>query len=98
MSNESLSRAYELTQAMNAAAAEGDWLYAAELADTRSPLLMSLTADQTPEALATIQAIQDIDAEIERIAQRGRDALMSDMHASMRRVEAVSFYQATGRL
>lgn len=98
MSHEPLSRAYELTQAMNAAAVAGDWVRAAELADERSPLLMSLGADQTPDALATIRAIQALTADITRIAQQGRDVLADDLNASMRRVEAVSFYHTTGRL
>ncbi|MGH8777754.1 flagellar protein FliT [Paraburkholderia sp.] len=98
MSHETLSRAYELTQAMSAAAAASDWLRAAELADERSPLLMSLGAGQTPDALATIRAIQALNADITRIAQQGRDVLTNDMNASMRRVEAVSFYHTTGQL
>lgn len=98
MSHEPLSRAHELTQAMNAAAIAGDWVRAAELADERSPLLMSLGAEQTPDALATIRAIQALDADITRVAQKGRDVLADDLHASMRRVEAVSFYHTTGRL
>jgi flagellar protein FliT len=95
---ESLSRAYELTQAIHSAVAEGDWPRAAELAEVRSPLLMSLTAVQSPEALAMIRAIQGLDAGIERTAHDGREAMASRQNDAMKRIAAANLYQTTGLL
>jgi flagellar protein FliT len=98
MLQESLSRAYEMTQTIAAAIDAGDWLMASDLADARAPLLMSLTADQTPEALATIRAIQELDAVITRRTQEEREALMSRQSGAMKGIAAASLYQTTGKL
>jgi len=98
MSLESLSRAYELTQAMSAAAAVGDWPRAAELAEQRSPLLMALAPAQTPEALAMIRAIQELDAALARKTHDERGAIANRFVEAMKGIAAASFYQATGKL
>ena len=55
MSNETLTRAYELTRTLVAALDAGDYCVAADLADERSPLLMSLGREQSDTGLAMIR-------------------------------------------
>ena len=45
-------RVWELSQAIEVAAVEGNWALAASLAETRSPLLMTFAPEQSAEALA----------------------------------------------
>lgn len=96
--DETLSRVFELTEAMEAAAAQGDWLHAAALAQERSPLLMSLPPTQTPHALSVIRAIQDIDSAVTRHADAGRDELATRLNDSMQRIKAAGSYQTVGKL
>ncbi|QCP47754.1 flagellar protein FliT [Trinickia violacea] len=98
MTQESLSRAYELTKTIASAVEAGDWLFASDLADERSPLLMTLGPTQTPEALATIRAIQEIDATITRKTHDEREAMMSRQSEAMKRIAATSLYNTTGKL
>ncbi|TKC89224.1 flagellar protein FliT [Trinickia terrae] len=98
MTQESLSRAYELTKTIAAAVEAGDWLFASDLADERSPLLMTLGQTQTPEAIATIRAIQEIDATITRKTQDEREAMICRQSEAMKRVAATSLYNTTGKL
>jgi hypothetical protein len=98
MSEQPLDRAYELTEAMSAAASAGDWLRAAQLAEERSPFIMSLTANQPPEAMAKIRAIQQFDAAITGHATAGRDVMTNQLGDALTRIAAAGFYQQTGKL
>lgn len=94
----SLSRAYALTRSIAEAAAQDDWLAASQLADERSPLLMSLRPEQTDEALAVIREIGLIDTAVMQRAGGARDMMASRFQDAQRRVAAASFYQKTGQL
>lgn len=98
MQTESLARAYELTKTMAVAIETGDWQFASDLAEERSPLLMSLSAAQTEEALATIRAIQQMDEQIMQQSVAAREAV-ADAHAeAQKRISAANFYQSTDQL
>ncbi|MEX3937457.1 flagellar protein FliT [Paraburkholderia phymatum] len=98
MIDKSLSLAYELTHALQDAISQGAYTTAAQLAEKRSPLLMRLTADQTPEALKMIREIQRIDAAIMQQAEAGRDQLAARQSAAVSKIEAARQYQATGMM
>jgi hypothetical protein len=93
-----LKRAHGLTQAIESAIAEGDWVRASSLAQERSPLLMGLQADQTPEALAIIREIQRIDAAIAQQAHAGQERLVAQQSQSMYKISATSMYHKTGMM
>jgi len=88
-----LSRAWELTQAIEQAALLADWPTAARLVEQRSPLLMSLSASQSADAIATIRRIQAIDAAIMSDAEITRCELQSEFQAALRSTEAAHRYQ-----
>ena len=94
----SLNRAYELTRSIAEAVSQDDWLAASQLADERSPLLMSLRQEQTDEALAVIREIQSIDSAVMQRVGGAREAMTSRFQDAHRRVAAASFYQKTGQL
>ncbi|WP_206950690.1 flagellar protein FliT [Trinickia acidisoli] len=98
MQNESLSRAYELTRTLVAALDAGDFGFAADLAEERSPLIMSLTAEQTDEALVMIHEIRDMNATIMQKASAARDAISARFSEAQRRVSAARQYQTAGQL
>ncbi|CAG4899280.1 flagellar protein FliT [Paraburkholderia gardini] len=98
MADEPLDRALDLSQAIEAAAVEGDWLRAAALVEERSPLLMSLSPTQTPEALDKIRTIQRIDVAITEQAKTGSDRIASQHSAAIGRIKAVRLYHTTGML
>ncbi len=79
-----LSRAWELTQAIQHAATRGDWITAARLAEERSPLLMSLAASQTPDAMVTIRRIQEANSAIMADAQTTQRELQTEFRAALR--------------
>lgn len=98
MTDEPLDRALGLSEAIEAAAVEGDWLRAAALVEERSPLLMSLSPTQTPEALEKIRTIQRIDVAITEHAKAGSDRIASQHSEAIGRIKAVSLYHTTGML
>ncbi|CAG4903339.1 flagellar protein FliT [Paraburkholderia saeva] len=98
MTDDTLNRALGLTQAIETAVAEDDWVRASALAEERSPLLMSLSPTQTPQALETIRAIQRIDASIREYIRNGHDRLAAQHGAALKRIESVSLYHRTGML
>jgi len=98
MSDESLAHAFELTMEIKAAAIAHDWLRASSLAEARSPLLMALSPAQTPDGLVTIRAIQTVDATIAEYFKSEQDTLANQLRDSMKRIEAASFYQMTGKI
>ncbi|WP_246173964.1 flagellar protein FliT [Paraburkholderia hayleyella] len=95
---DSLAQAFALTEAIQTATAENNWVCAAALVEARSPLLMSLQPAQTPEALEIIRAIQRIDGMIALHAQEEKEAMMARQNSAMQKIESVSLYQTTGML
>ncbi|QGZ62705.1 flagellar protein FliT [Paraburkholderia acidisoli] len=84
---------WQLTKAIEQAAAVGEWERAAQIADERSPLLMALGAQQPPAVLAQIREILAIDAHIAKVAQNAQTTLGVEYEASMRATRNVSQYQ-----
>lgn len=90
-------RLLSLTHAIEDAAALADWPEAARLTEERSPLLVSLTADQDPAALEMIRLIQAIDATILTNAQTTQVELQAEYRAAMTRANAAGQYQQVAR-
>ncbi len=98
MVSESLARALELTRTLVAAVEAGDWQFASDLVEERSPLIMGLGPDQSDESLATIRAIQDMDAAVMGRARDEHAAMSNEFSAAKQRIAAAGFYQSTGQL
>jgi hypothetical protein len=98
MSNESLSRAYEMTRTLVAALDAGDFAFAADLAEERSPLLMSLEREQTDEALAMIREIMAMNESIVDKASAARDAVAANHTDARQRVSAAREYLTAGQM
>jgi flagellar protein FliT len=96
--NDSLTRALDLTRALEDAVSQQDWPRASAIVEERSPLLMSLKPEQTPEALDKIRMIQKIDAGISAQARNGMDRLSERHGSALQRIKSVSMYHATGML
>ncbi|ACC72161.1 flagellar protein FliT [Paraburkholderia phymatum] len=96
--NDSLTRALDLTRALEDAVSQQDWPRASAIVEERSPLLMSLGPQQTPDALEKIRAIQQIDAGITVQARAGMDRLSERHGDALRRIKSVSLYHTTGML
>ncbi len=88
-----IERIWQFTKAIEQATAVGEWERAAELADQRSPLLMSMGAQQPPAVLAQLKEIMAIDARIADAAQVAQRTLGAEYQASMRATRNVSQYQ-----
>ena len=93
-----LTRVWELTQAIEHAATMSDWSNAARLAEERSPLLMSLSASQTCDAMATIRRIQAVDAAIMADAKTTRRELHAEFQVALRGTEAAGQYGQVAQL
>lgn len=87
-----------LTGEIEHATAIGDWIEAARLAEIRSPLLMSLSGQQTPAALDAIRSVMTRDSAIVADAQHSQSELQSEFNEAMRRSKAVGLYHQTARL
>ena len=98
MSNESLARAYEMTRTLVAALDAGDFAFAADLAEERSPLLMSLEREQTDEDLAMIHEIMALNESIVSKASAARDAVAATHTDARERVSAAREYLAAGQM
>ncbi|WP_322027022.1 flagellar protein FliT [Burkholderia sp. BCC1977] len=98
MTTDTLSLAFDLTRAMQSAADARDWVRVAVLADERSPLLMSLSGEQTSDALDRVRQIMAIDASITKHAQADHDRLADEFAQSQERIKAARLYQKTGML
>jgi flagellar protein FliT len=93
-----VERVLGLTLDIEHAAHMADWTEAARLSAQRSPLLKSLTAAQTPQALATVRRIQALDAAVLAQARQAQQELHGEYQAAMTRVKAAGAYQAGARL
>lgn len=98
MSNESLTRAYELTRTLVAALDAGDFAFAADLAEERSPLLMSLEREQTDEDLVLIREIMAMNESIAGKASAAREAIVASHSDARQRVSAARQYLSTGQM
>ncbi|HEV3430260.1 MAG TPA: flagellar protein FliT [Paraburkholderia sp.] len=83
---------WQFSKAIEQAAAVGEWERAAQLADDRSPLLMSLGASQPPSVIMQLKEVQAIDARVAEAAQLAQRALGAEYQASMRAARNVSQY------
>lgn len=88
-----IERIWQITKAIEHAAAVGEWEDAARLADERSPLLMSLPAAPAPAVLATLREVQAIDAAVAQAAQAAQHTLNTEYRAAMQATRNASLYQ-----
>jgi flagellar protein FliT len=95
---ELIERLLAMTREIEQAASLADWPEAARLTDARSPLLMSLSADQEPAALEMIRRIQAIDEALLADAATTQDELHIEFEAAMGRTKAAGEYQRIARL
>lgn len=88
-----IDRIWQITKAIEQAAAVGEWEQAAQLANERSPLLMSLGAQQTPVALDVLKQVHAIDARIAQAARNATNELNIEYRAAMQATRNVNQYQ-----
>lgn len=88
-----IDRIWQITKAIEQAAAVGEWEQAAQLANERSPLLMSLGAQQTPAALDVLKQVHAIDAQIAHAARNATNELNIEYRAAMQATRNVNQYQ-----
>jgi hypothetical protein len=95
---ELVQRVLSITREIEQAASLADWPEAARLTEARSPLLMSLTAEQDPAALEMIRQIQAIDAAMLADAETTQNELHIEFDAAIGRTKAAGEYQRMARL
>jgi flagellar protein FliT len=95
---ELVERVLSMTRDIEQAASLADWPQAARLTEARSPLLMSLTADQEPAALDMIRQIQAIDAALLADAETTQNELHIEFEAAIGRTRAAGQYQQVARM
>ncbi|AXL52285.1 flagellar protein FliT [Paraburkholderia caffeinilytica] len=95
---ELVERLLSITREIEQAASLADWPEAARLTEARSPLLMSLSADQDPAALQMIRRIQAIDEALLADAKTTQDELHTEFEAAIGRTRAAGQYQRIARL
>jgi flagellar protein FliT len=96
-SNSAIEQIWHLTKAIEQAAAVGEWQSAALIADQRSPLLMSLSMQQSEAALATLRAVHAIDAAVLDNARTAQNELGTEYRAAMRATQQAGQYQSVAR-
>ncbi|WP_144143726.1 flagellar protein FliT [Paraburkholderia sp. BCC1884] len=84
-----------LTREIEHAAALADWPEAARLVEVRSPMIMSLDAQQVQGSLDAIRSVVARDAVIFADAQSTQAELQSEFNSAIRRVNAVGQYHKT---
>ncbi|HEX7909815.1 MAG TPA: flagellar protein FliT [Paraburkholderia sp.] len=95
---ELVERVLSMTRDIEQAASLADWPEAARLTEARSPLLMSLTADQEPAALDLIRQIQAADAALLADAVTTQTELHIEFEAAIGRTKAAGEYQRMARM
>jgi hypothetical protein len=93
-----VEQALALTEEIDHAARIADWQRAARLSEQRSPLLMALAPEQSPEALALIRRIQAIDDATLREAMIAQSELAAEYRAAMDRTQAAHSYNSMALL
>lgn len=94
---ELIARLNVLTDAIEHAAAMADWAEAARLAEKRSPLVMALSPDQSPEGLATVRRMQASNDRIFGEARLAQQQLTDEFNAAIGRAQAAGQYQDMAR-
>jgi flagellar protein FliT len=84
---------WQLTKSMEQAAAVAEWEWAAQLALERSPLLMSLSAQQAGDALDVLKQVHAIDTRIAAEAQLAQTELSAEYRAAMQAARNANQYQ-----
>jgi hypothetical protein len=87
-----------LTEEIDHAARIADWQRAARLSQQRSPLLMSLGPNQSPDTLALIRRIQELDNEMLREAGLAQSELASEYRTAMERTNVAHQYNSMAML
>ncbi|NPT42051.1 flagellar protein FliT [Paraburkholderia sp. 1N] len=95
---ELIERLLSMTREIEQAASLADWPEAARLTEARSPLLMSLSANQEPAALEMIRRIQAIDEALLVDAETTQNELHIEFEAAMGRTKAAGEYQRIARM
>jgi len=93
-----IERIWQITKAIEQAAAVGEWEQAAQLASERSPLLMSLGAQQTPAALDVLKQVYAVDFQITAAAHSAQAALSAEYSTAIQATRHVGAYQQVARL
>lgn len=93
-----IEKVLALTGEIEHAAALADWPEAARLAELRSPLIMSLDAQQVQGSLDVIRSIVARNDAIVADAQTTQVELQAEYMAAMRRVSAANQYQKAAQL
>ena len=88
-----IDRIWQITKDIEQAAAVGEWEKAAELANERSPLLMSLSAKQTGAVLEVLKQVHAIDARIAAVAMSAQSTLSAEYRSAMQATRNVNQYQ-----
>jgi hypothetical protein len=96
--SELVERLLSITQEIEQAASLADWPEAARLTEARSPLMMSLSADQEPVALEMIRRIQAIDESLLADAETTKNELYIEFEAAIGRTKAAGEYQRIARM
>jgi flagellar protein FliT len=92
-----VQQVFELTRDIEQAVSLADWRRAAAIAEQRSPLLMSIAAQQEPAALAMIRRIQTADEATLADARQSKAALETEYREAMNRTQSVSQYHRVAR-
>jgi len=93
-----IEKVLALTDQIEHAAALADWPEAARLAEIRSPLIMSLGAQDVQASADAIRSIIARNAAIFADAQITQVELEAEYTAAMRRVSAANQYQKAAQL
>ncbi|AXF15865.1 flagellar protein FliT [Paraburkholderia caledonica] len=93
-----IEKVLALTGEIEHAAALADWPEAARLAELRSPLIMSLDAQQVQGSLDVIRSIVARNDAIVADAQTTQVELQAEYTAAMRRVSVANQYQKAAQL
>ncbi|HEX7936272.1 MAG TPA: flagellar protein FliT [Paraburkholderia sp.] len=93
-----IEKVLTLTSEIEHAAALADWPEAARLAEIRSPLIMSLDAQQVQGSLDAIRTLVARNAAIMAEAQTTQVELQAEFTAAMRSVNVANQYQKAALL
>ncbi|MBB2931929.1 flagellar protein FliT [Paraburkholderia silvatlantica] len=88
-----IDRIWRITKDIEQAAAVGEWEKAAELANERSPLLMSLSAKQTGAALDVLKQVHAINARVAAAAESAQSTLSAEYRSAIQATRNVNQYQ-----
>ncbi|HKR40281.1 MAG TPA: flagellar protein FliT [Paraburkholderia sp.] len=88
-----IDRIWQITKSIEQAAAIEEWEKAAELVNERSPLLMSLSTQQTGAALEVLRQVRVVDMRVAGAAQSAQTALNAEYCTAMQATRNVNQYQ-----